>query len=356
MLKSLFVNSTILISFLYLGNQILKKEKINLNSKLQEKILLGSLLGITGCVLMFYSIQLSEDSIMDFRTITMIISSIYGGFISTIITAFIIIVFRLSYYGISTASLVATYDICILLFLFTFVSKCKISFFKKYITMSIFNIVSLIIAFSILLKDINVLTIALRNLIFSTTFLSGIVYYNLIYISKTNELYRKLNYDAKKDFLTGLNNVRTFDNILNKLINNAIEKEERLSILMIDIDFFKNINDNYGHYSGDLVLKQLSNILVSSSRGFDVVSRNGGEEFTVILLDCNFTHATTIAERIRKNVEEYIFTSEGNRSINITVSIGISSYPDITTNINDLLAQADDALYLAKRTGRNKVC
>ena len=75
MLKSLFVNSTILISFLYLGNQILKKEKINLNSKLQEKILLGSLLGITGCVLMFYSIQLSEDSIMDFRSIAMIISS-----------------------------------------------------------------------------------------------------------------------------------------------------------------------------------------------------------------------------------------------------------------------------------------
>ncbi|MBU3137666.1 diguanylate cyclase [Clostridium gasigenes] len=356
MLKSLFVNSTILISFLYLGNQILKKEKVNLNSKLQEKILLGSLLGITGCVLMFYSIHLSENSIMDFRTITMIISSIYGGFISTIITAFIIVVFRLSYYGISTSSLVATYDICILLFVFTFISKCKISFLKKYITMSIVNIFSLIIAFSILLKDINILKVVLKNLIFFTTILSSIVYYNLIYISKTNELYRKLNYDAKKDFLTGLNNVRSFDNILNNLITNAIEKQEKLSILMIDIDFFKNVNDNYGHSSGDLVLKQLSNVLVRSSRGFDIVSRNGGEEFTVILLDCNCTHATTIAERIRKNVEEHIFTIEGNREINITVSIGISSYPDITTNINDLLTRADDALYLAKRTGRNKVC
>ena len=222
--------------------------------------------------------------------------------------------------------------------------------------MNIVNIFSLIIVFCILLKDINILKVVLRNLIFFTTILSGIVYYNLIYISKTNELYRKLNYDAKKDFLTGLNNVRTFDNILNKLINNAIEKQERLSILMIDVDFFKNVNDNYGHSSGDLVLKQLSNILVSSSRSFDVVSRNGGEEFTVILLDCNCTHATTIAERIRKNVEEYIFSVEGNRAINITVSIGISSYPDISTNINDLLTQADDALYLAKRTGRNKVC
>ena len=337
MLKSLFVNSTILISFLYLGSQILKKEQLNLNSKIQIKILLGLLLGFSGCVLMFYSIQLSENSIMDFRIITMIISSIYGGFISTIITTFIIVVFRISYYGINTASLVASYNICILLFVFTFISKCKISFLKKYITMSIFNIFSLIIVFSILLKDANVLKIVLKNLIFSTTLVSGIVYYNLIYISKTNELYRKLNYDAKKDFLTGLNNVRAFDNILNKLITNAIEKEESLSILMIDIDFFKNINDNYGHSSGDLVLKELSNILVNSSRGFDVVSRNGGEEFTVILLDCNCTHATTIAERIRKNVEEYIFTVEGNGQINITISIGVSCYPDKTTNINDLL-------------------
>ena len=189
--------------------------------------------------------------------------------------------------------------------------------------MSIFNIFSLIIVFSILLKDVNVLKIVLRNIIFSTTLVSGIVYYNLKYISKTNELYRKLNYDAKKDFLTGLNNVRSFYNIVNKLTTNAIEKEESLSILMIDIDFFKNINDNYGHSSGDLVLKELSNILVNSSRVFDVVSRNGGEEFTVILLDCNCTHATTIAERIRKNVEEYIFTVEGNRQINITISIGV---------------------------------
>ena len=335
---------------------MLQKEQLNLNSKVQTKISLGVLLGFTGCVLMFYSIQLSENSIMDFRIITMLISSIYGGFISTIITTFIIIVFRISYYGISTASLVASCGMFILLFIFTFISKSKSSFLKKYIAMSIFNIFYLIITFSILLKDINLLRIVLTNLIFSTISLSAIVYYNLIYIAKTNKLYRKLKYDAKKDFITGLNNVRAFENIFKKLRINAVEKEEKLSILIIDIDFFKNINDNYGHFSGDLILKQFSNILVNSSRGFDVVSRNGGEEFTVILLDCCLVHATKIAEKIRLNVEEYIFKVANNKEVNITVSIGVSSYPDTTRDINNLLTEADDALYVAKRTGRNRVC
>lgn len=196
----------------------------------------------------------------------------------------------------------------------------------------------------------------LQDLVISTTAVAILVYYVLHYISKTNALYRKLNYDAKKDFLTGLNNVREFDNMLNQVVTNAIEKGESLSILMIDIDFFKNVNDTYGHSSGDLVLKQLSNILVNSCRGFDIVSRNGGEEFTAILLDCDCRHAVTIAERVKKNVEEYTFIIQDNKEIKITVSIGVSSYPNIIKNISDLLAKADDALYLAKRTGRNKVC
>ena len=95
---------------------------------------------------------------------------------------------------------------------------------------------------------------------------------------------------------------------------------------------------------------------MNSCRTFDIVSRNGGEEFTAILLDCNYKHAIEIAEKLRKNVESNIFKLDNNVTTKITVSIGISSYPDMTKNINSLLNKADNALYLAKRTGRNKVC
>lgn len=124
---------------------------------------------------------------------------------------------------------------------------------------------------------------------------------------------------------------------------------------MIDIDFFKNVNDTFGHTSGDMVLKQLSDILISSCRSFDIISRKGGEEFTVILLDCNYERAINLAEKIRKNVEDFHFIIEENKKINITVSIGVSSYPNRTNNPNKLLYESDNALYFAKRNGRNQV-
>jgi diguanylate cyclase len=124
---------------------------------------------------------------------------------------------------------------------------------------------------------------------------------------------------------------------------------------MIDIDFFKRVNDTYGHSAGDMVLKQLSGILISSCRSFDIVSRKGGEEFTVILLDCNYEHAFEIAERIRKNVEDYYFIIDDSKKVSITISIGVSSYPSRTDNSNELLHEADNALYSAKRNGRNQV-
>ena len=130
---------------------------------------------------------------------------------------------------------------------------------------------------------------------------------------------------------------------------------ESLSLLYVDIDYFKNVNDNYGHHSGNIILRELADILISTCRSFDIVSRNGGEEFSILLLDCSASHAVRIAERVRKNVETNNFFISNEISINITVSIGVSTYSDITDNINALLQYSDTALYEAKRTGRNKV-
>ncbi|MCI1477093.1 MAG: diguanylate cyclase [Clostridium beijerinckii] len=356
MLKLLFANAAMLISFLYLGSQMLNDEFIKSNSKIKVKLCFGILSGLSGCILIFYGINLTQNTIIDFRIIPVIIASIYGGFIPTFISVFIIILFRLIFFEISFSSLITSANLFILLIIFTIISRYKINFSKKYFLMTIVNIISTIIWISLVLKDMNLILPALGNFVISIIMVSTVVYYELNYISKTNKMYKKLKVDSRKDFLTGLNNVRAFNGILDKTIRNTLQKKENLSILMIDIDFFKHINDTYGHHSGDLVLKQLSKILIDSCRTFDVISRNGGEEFTAVLLDCNYKHAVDIAEKIRKNVECNTFKLDNNATAKITVSIGISSYPDITKNINTLLSKADNALYLAKRTGRNKVC
>jgi diguanylate cyclase len=190
---------------------------------------------------------------------------------------------------------------------------------------------------------------------FSSIFVSFVAYRYVNYSLTTNTLFRKLKSESAKDYLTGLNNVRSFDQRFNEAMDNANEKNEQVSLLMIDIDFFKKVNDTYGHHEGDIVLIELGNILTKNSRSFDMVSRNGGEEFTVILLDCHINQALNIAERIRAAVEKAEFILPDRTSIKITVSIGVANYPESAQQREYLLELADLALYQAKRTGRNKV-
>ncbi len=221
--------------------------------------------------------------------------------------------------------------------------------------MCIANILSSIFWTLITVNDGNVIQSILLNYNLSTILVSIVIYFVLVYIFKTKELYLKLKYENTKDHLTGLNNVREFDTLLNKSISDTVENNKELSLLLIDLDFFKRINDTFGHSSGDMILKQFSDILVNSCRPSDIVSRNGGEEFTVILSNCNYKLAAEIAERIRKNVEDHYFITDKNGKIKITVSIGISSYPNITNDTSELIDDADKALYYAKQNGKNQV-
>ena len=184
---------------------------------------------------------------------------------------------------------------------------------------------------------------------------SIVVYKYTAYLSELTSLYKQLKEGYSKDFLTGLNNVRCFDTIFNKILVDVKEKNERLSILFIDIDFFKKVNDTYGHKNGDIILKQLGGVLIDTCRSFDIVSRNGGEEFSVLLLDCSPDHAVEIAEKLRSTIENYKFILNDSTKINITVSIGVATYPDTTSDLDKLFEDADSALYTAKRNGRNKV-
>jgi len=174
-------------------------------------------------------------------------------------------------------------------------------------------------------------------------------------LSKMNdELVKKsslLEETASKDFLTTLYNRRKFDALLQYEIEQIKRyKHGNLSLVIIDIDNFKTINDTYGHDTGDLILKEIAAILKKLSRSSDVASRWGGEEFAVTLTQTAIDDALFVAEKFRVSIENYLFTKD----LKITCSFGIAQFRT-TDTAQDLFKRADEALYEAKNTGKNKV-
>ncbi len=169
-------------------------------------------------------------------------------------------------------------------------------------------------------------------------------------------LYQKIQDLARTDGLTGLLNHRTF---MEKLAEEyrRIDRDMRpFSMLLMDIDKFKNVNDAYGHPVGDIALKSVAHVLKETGRGSDFVARYGGEEFAIGMVDTNIKGAEQMAERVRKLVEETVAARVGGKDLRVTLSIGISNFPEDTKNKADLVIMADNALYQAKRLGRNRVC
>ncbi len=157
-----------------------------------------------------------------------------------------------------------------------------------------------------------------------------------------------------KDGLTGLYNRRFLEEFIDKLTSQSKRKEQRYAILMVDIDYFKMVNDTYGHDVGDVVIKKLSDILQSSIREADLAIRFGGEEFLILLHEADANGAVMVAQKIRKSFADVSFEVE-NEVMKKTLSIGVALYPDDADSIWKVIKFADTALYKAKHNGRNQV-
>jgi len=159
------------------------------------------------------------------------------------------------------------------------------------------------------------------------------------------------------DQLTNIPNRRSFDERLNMEWNRAIREQVPISLLMLDIDKFKNYNDTYGHQQGDIVLQAVAKILLMSSRrSSDFAARWGGEEFTVLLPNTPLPNAVDVAETIRVNMENEVIPCIGNSTTKVTVSIGVSTQiPARDSSLDAFISAADKALYAAKTAGRNLV-
>lgn len=159
---------------------------------------------------------------------------------------------------------------------------------------------------------------------------------------------------AITDSLSGLFTHGFFQDNLSKDMTKAKYDNKPLSILIIDVDHFKRINDTYGHPQGDALLKQLGGVLRSVTRKEDILCRYGGDEFTVTMINTNRISAVILAEKIRTTVEEYEFVLKG-QVVHITISGGVGSYPEDAQVKKELIDCADKALYEAKKAGRNKI-
>lgn len=171
-------------------------------------------------------------------------------------------------------------------------------------------------------------------------------------LRRSNELLLEL---SNTDYLTGLFNRRYLMKELEKEFQRSARKGSNLSLIILDVDYFKRVNDTYGHLQGDIVLQKVAQQLQKELRGYDIAARYGGEEFIAVLPDASVADAAFVAERIRAAIQELTFDGELHE-LTITVSLGVAGIKlSERGSVDDLIKLADDALYRAKSDGRNRV-
>lgn len=219
------------------------------------------------------------------------------------------------------------------------------------------------VATVVLLVDVSqeINTALLALLLGAIAYLTGGILLFILFYRLVGWIGRRIEHNEQRleqlatvDQLTGLYNYRMYNSILTNEITRARRYGRSVSVLMLDIDYFKRINDNYGHTTGDRVLERLGLLLKESIRGESSVCRYGGEEFAVILPELGMEAASVTAERLREIVELTNFDGGKDHNIKITVSIGIAAFPESAGTVDDLTNAADVALYAAKEGGRNR--
>ena len=165
------------------------------------------------------------------------------------------------------------------------------------------------------------------------------------------DLFQAVREQAITDGLTGLYNRRYFEEYISKEVTRSLRQKQPFSVIGLDLDFLKKINDQYGHAYGDLAIKTVAEVLKNNARSIDVAARMGGEEFNILLPGIDSKGAMTAAERIRKAIEICELDTIGH----ITASIGVASFPEHSDSLEEILELTDQAMYQSKREGRNRV-
>ncbi|MCG6899230.1 MAG: GGDEF domain-containing protein [Gammaproteobacteria bacterium] len=165
---------------------------------------------------------------------------------------------------------------------------------------------------------------------------------------------RRITLLSKTDDLTGLLNMRAFNNLLEREIARVTRHAQPFTVIMVDVDDLKSVNDRFGHTAGSRLIKTVAQSINESIRNTDILARYGGDEFVILMTHTSTEHARTAAERIRAAIQNTSFDMKGNR-ISTTVSVGIASFPESVETAAEVLDKADIALYRSKQCGRDRV-
>lgn len=356
-IEDLFINVCIVTTLVFAYMKI-RWGHADKNKNIRVSYLIDGLLGgILGLILMEFSIRVTDETIVDLRYIPILLMLLFVGKKPAFITTFLISLFRF-FFGFNLSSYAAIFFNITIIIGFLIIDNFKKKeedFLVKGMYMVIYSNIVIVFFLYYLIRDTSVI-IPLSIIYFIVSTIGGFISIFLVKYLRTSEyLYKKYESESTIDFLTGLKNVRKFEDLWNYSIKMTKQKKIPLSLLMLDIDHFKNINDTYGHGNGDFVLMEISRIMEEATSEIGTVFRKGGEEFAIILPGVAKNQALDIAEKIRVTVERHQFIIDKNTRITVTISIGLISYPETTTELDLMVEDADAALYLAKDSGRNQV-
>ncbi|RAV20435.1 diguanylate cyclase [Paenibacillus contaminans] len=353
MLKNLIANMALLTAYLFVVTQLFRNRPVDIRASNRRKLLFGTLSGGFGIVLMSYSLVLDELTRLDLRYLAVMVAAQYGGLTAALPAGLIVALGRVLFFGgFNHASITGSVSIIIFGAVAGMAAERIASLWPRW---TIF-----LLSFSVISSAGMLYSFGMRSLEYLPIYLgvgiSGGYFtaYLVSHLNRSTATLMKLKDASVKDFLTGLNNRRSFNTAYQAALTRVYAQERPLSLLLLDIDHFKQINDTYGHGAGDAVLAQFGRMLSGMMRSQDTISRIGGEEFSIILPDCPHERALEIAERIRQAAESYVYRLPNGNRLTATVSVGAASFPD--TPAGELLSEADAALYEAKRLGRNRVC
>lgn len=354
MLGSLFTNFMIFTTFLFFGT-ILREKYLRNGRKASHiyHLLVGISFGLLGVVLLYYTFPLGSGVFADFRQFAVLVAVYLGGILSGGVATCMILIYRLVFLsGLNTASIFGAVNILVTFLIGVLVlNKHRLSF-KRWMVALLLSVLTAILVFQAILHGDKWRSIGLFVIVFMVG--GVIIYYMVNYLKRSEESIKIIREAAIRDHLTNLYNPRAFDRLMEQSIAHSKQQDQPLTVLLLDIDHFKKVNDTYGHSAGDAVLVQLADILRDTFRSGDHIARKGGEEFAVIIEGCDQEDITVMAERFRKNVENHCFRIPDGKRLRISVSAGTATYPAIPEN--QLIDQADEALYRAKNSGRNRVC
>ncbi|WP_058764329.1 MULTISPECIES: GGDEF domain-containing protein [Exiguobacterium] len=362
LINNLIANASLLLVGLYIISR-LTKLGVTTKLPLRRQVTISFLLAGLSIVITLHGVLWNAQADFQYGFVPIIMSALYFGLPGVRIT-YVASILVLPFILTETLLLITFLD-------YTLAASVAVAFlwFRERIKpardIRIVNAISLgfISLFSLLnVSNYNQIETYVMTLLafitigYSAGFLLHIVYGGIHKIQRSERLISKYKEAAFTDALTGLGNRRRFEEEMKRVDEEVINGTQDVALLFLDIDHFKSINDTYGHDAGDAILIELGNRLTKTARTDDMVCRNGGEEFSVLLADCTLSQGFVIGKRYLRQIAETPFLLPDGSFIDVTVSIGIASTSEskIATS-SQLIKKADVGLYVAKRSGRNRL-